>query len=522
MIEQTVTARRHGGRAARRAERTGPAEGRKPVHPGLEGGKYRPLSDHEIERIHGAALDLLERVGMAEPTPEFQEIALAKGASLNEKGRLCFPRSLVEDVIAGAARDFILYGRDPKHDLEVTGTRVYTGTEGAAVTVLDVDTGARRDSTLLDLYDSARLVDRLDHIHRFDETVISTEITDPLAYNVNKAYACLTGTTKNFGIDITDAQYVEPVVAMFDMVLGGEGKFRERPFALVVGTPVVSPLRYGADNSGVFIAAARAGMPVNIVAHVQAGATGPAALAGTLVQSVAENLAHLLLMDLAAPGQPLILGNWPIVFDLKRGAYSVGGGEQALLNAASAQISNFYDLPSGVYAGGSDSKLPDNQAGYEKGLATAMAGLAGANFVCECGGQLSSLMCFSFESLVIDDEMLGAVLRTVRGIEVTDETLSVDVIEEVVNGSGHFLDHPQTLALMESEYVYPTLADRSSTEEWQEKGERDMHKRAHERVHELLGSHYPSYIERQVDEAIRERFPIRLPRKAMQPDCGRW
>jgi trimethylamine--corrinoid protein Co-methyltransferase len=416
----------------------------------------------------------------------------------------------------------MLYGRDPKHDLDISGTRVHFGVEGAAVTVLDVKTGAVRPSTLIDYYDSARLVDQLDNIHRFDETVVATELADRFELDINKAYAGLAGTTKNFGIDMLQPEDVDPIVAMFDTALGGEGRFRERPFAQAVSCPVVSPLRFGAENSGVSIKAARAGMPVDVVVNVQAGATGPAALAGTLVQGVAETLAALITVNLAVPGHPVIFGNWPIVLDLKRGAYSVGGGEQAILNAASAQISNFYDLPSGVYAGGSDSKLPDNQAGYEKALATALAALAGANLICECGGQLASLMCFSFESLVIDDEMLGAVQRTVRGIEVTDETLSVDVIEEVVNGSGHFLDHPQTLELMESEYLYPTLADRSSTEEWQEKGERDMRERARERVHELLGSHYPSYIEPKADEAIRERFPIRLPQKAMRPDGGRW
>ncbi len=339
---------------------------------------------------------------------------------------------------------------------------------------------------------------------------------------MNKAYACLAGTTKNFGVDLLRPEDVSPVVAMFDTVLGGEGKFRERPFAQAVSCPIVSPLRFGADNSGVVIAAARAGMPVQAVTNPQAGATAPASLAGTLVQGVAESLATLILVNLAVPGHPMIFGNWGIVFDLKSGVYTVGGGEQALLAAASVQISNFYDLPSGVMAGGSDSKLPDNQAGYEKALATVLAGLAGANFVCECGGMLASLLPCSFESLVIDDEMLGAVQRAVRGIEVTDETLSLEVIEEVVNGSGHFLDHPQTLALMETEYVYPTLADRSSPEEWEEKGRQDMRARARGRVRELLAAHYPAYIEPKADAAIRERFPIRLRRSDMQPDCGRW
>jgi trimethylamine--corrinoid protein Co-methyltransferase len=135
---------------------------------------------------------------------------------------------------------------------------------------------------------------------------------------------------------------------------------------------------------------------------------------------------------------------------------------------------------------------------------------------------LGSLMGGSLEALVIDDEMLGQVMRTVRGIEVTDETLSLEVIEEVVHGEGHYLRHPQTLALMRSEYVYPKLADRSSPEDWQSAGSPDIRQRAGERVKALLASHYPEYIDSGTDQRIRERFPIRLAPEDMRPGNGRW
>jgi trimethylamine--corrinoid protein Co-methyltransferase len=171
----------------------------------------------------------------------------------------------------------------------------------------------------------------------------------------------------------------------------------------------------------------------------------------------------------------------------------------------------------------SDSKLPDNQAGYEKGVTTALAGLAGANLVFESAGMLGSLMGCSFESLVIDNDMLGCVQRAVRGIEVSDETLSFDVLERVCcGGPGHFLGQEQTLRLMESEYQYPDVADRTSTEEWEANGATDIRQRAAEKARAILASHYPEYIEPAVDEEIRRRYPIALPREAMTPDCGRW
>jgi trimethylamine--corrinoid protein Co-methyltransferase len=246
-------------------------------------------------------------------------------------------------------------------------------------------------------------------------------------------------------------------------------------------------------------------------------------LAGTLVQTVAETLAGLALVNLTVPGHPMIFSNWPFVSDLRTGAFSGGGGEEAVLNAASAQLTNFYDLPSGVAAGMSDSKLPDNQAGYEKGITTVLAGLAGANMVFESAGMLASLIGCSFEAVVIDNDMLGSVQRAVRGIEVNDETMSYEVLQQVCcEGPGHFLGHDQTLSIMETEYLYPEVADRSTPDEWEEKGALDIRERAAQRVSALLSSHYPEYIDPKVDEALRKRYPILLPRDAMAPDCGRW
>ena len=515
--------RRGRARAAKLAERGGgDASGPAPVSPGLRGGRYLPLSERDLARIHDAALQVLERVGMADPTPALRDLALEKGARINDKGRLCYPRSLVEDTIAGAAHGLTLYARNPDKDLEVSGRRVHFGTGGAAVKVLDPTDGRYRDAGLTDLYDFARLVDRLDNVHWFTRCVIATELADSRELDLNTAYACLAGTDKHLGTAITVAENVAPVIALFDRVLGGEGAFAKRPVCKLHASPIVPPLRYGADACDTIFEAVRHGMPINAITAGQSGATAPAALAGTLVQTVAETLAALLLVNLIRPGHPFIFSNWPMVSDLRTGAFSGGGGEEAILNAAAAQIGNFYDLPSGVAAGMADSKIPDEQAGYEKALTTALAGLAGANLVYESSGMLASLLGCAFESFVLDDEMLGFVLRAVRGIEVTEETLAVDTIEEVATGAGHFLGSSQTLELMEKEYVYPRLGDRSTPEEWQQQGGSDIRARALARVREILAEHYPAHIDPALDADIRARFPIRLSKAAMTPGGGRW
>jgi len=382
--ESGTIARRRRGRGRERKVRA--------VWPGLPGGAYRPLSEADVVRIHRTALDVLERIGMASPVPVLRERALAKGCRVDETGRLLFPRALVEDVIAASPREFVLYGRDPSHDIEVAGRRVHFDAGGESILTLDFASGRYRPSTLVDLYDFARLAETLENVHTFSKVVVATDVADALAKDVSEAYACISGTTKHIGLGFDAAAHVDAVAEMGALIAGGEARFAARPFVSGGGCPVVSPLAYGADNSEVCLASVRLGAPVSVVIAPQAGATAPAALAGTLVQTVAETIAALMLVALVAPGHPVFFGPWPFVSDLRTGAFSGGGGEEAVLNAAAAQIAQFYGLPSSVGAGMTDSKVPDAQAGFEKGLTVALAALAGANSVSETAGMMASLL----------------------------------------------------------------------------------------------------------------------------------
>jgi trimethylamine--corrinoid protein Co-methyltransferase len=492
------------------------------VAPGLTGGQFTPLTDSEVQNVHQTVLDVLENIGMADPIPVVLEHALEKGCRTDEHGRLCFPRSLVEDMIADAAQELVFYGQDPCFDLDLRDKRVHTYGGGEAVTVLDVGASTYRPSNIMDVYDVARLVDTLDNIHAFSRLLVATDLQGRLACDINTAYASAAGTAKHTALTFGDAGNVEPTLEMLYMIAGGEKKFRERPFCHGGGCPIVSPLGYGQDNSEVCIESVRFGAPVWVVVAPQAGATAPAALAGTLVQVMAEAIASLLMINLVVPKHPVIVGPWPFVADLRTGSFTGGGGEEALVSAAAVQMTNHYGLVSSVGAGMCDSKVPDNQAGYEKAIAVALAALSGCNNVSESAGMMGSLMGLSFESLVIDNDMLGAVLRTVRGIEINDETLSYHVIEDAVRGEGHFLRHDQTVALMRSEYEYPKLADRLPPNAWEEAGSPDIREQAGMRVREILSSHYPEYIDPAVDKKIRDRFPIELPAEHMRPGNGRW
>jgi trimethylamine--corrinoid protein Co-methyltransferase len=516
MSDAPCEPRRRGGPEARRVLRAAPPTVR-PIRPGLEGGRYRPLAEAEIARIHAAALDVLEQIGLADAIPSCIEATTRKGAFVSAHGRLCFPRALVEDTIALAARHFPLHGREPRHDLEPWGRKVYFGTAGAAVLMVDPVTREHRETTLRDLYDAARLVDRLDNVHFFQRTMVARDLADPRELDLNTLYACLAGTRKHVGTSWSQPEHVQESFELLHLVAGSEAAWRARPCVSMSSCFVVPPLKFAADACRCLEVGVRGGMPILLLAAGQAGATSPAALAGAVVQEVAEVLAGLVYVNALVPGHPAIFGTWPFVSDLRTGAMSGGSAEQALLSAACAQMARFYDLPGSVPAGMTDSKLPDAQAGLEKALNHALVANAGANLIYEAAGMQASLLGFCHESLVIDDDIIGAALRTLRGIEVDDDKLSLEAIRDAcIGGPGHFLGSEQTLRLMQSEYLYPEVGDRSSPKEWAERGSSDIVERAAARARAILAEHYPRHIDPALDRALRSRFPIRLPMEAMR------
>lgn len=513
---------RRGGREARHAVRAAPlAVEVRPVNPGMESGRYVPLTAGDVERIHVAALEVLATIGLADAIPTCVELLTARGCTISPTGRLLFPRALVEDTLAIAGRHFPLYAQDPQHDMEPWGTRVYFGTAGAAVYIVDPATGEYRESTAQDCFDIARLVDAMEHVHFYQRTVVPRDLPDSAEMDINTCYLSVAGTTKHVGTSWVHPDHFVASLQMLHHIAGGERQWRQRPFVSQSNCFVVPPLKFAADACRCLEEAVRGGMPVLLLSAGQAGATAPAALAGALVQEVAEVLAGLVYVNAIQPGHPAIFGLWPFVSDLRTGAMSGGSPEQALLSAASAQIARFYDLTGGTSSGISDAKVPDVQAGAEKGYNHALVGNAGANLVYEAAGMHGSLLGFSLEGVVLDNDVIGAVQRTIKGIEVSDETLSLDTIRAaVVDGPGHYLGSAQTLELMQTEYIYPAVGDRSSPKEWNELGRPAVLDRAAAKVRDVLASHYPAHIPEPVDDVIRAELPIRVDRARMRSPVG--
>lgn len=475
---------------------------------GLVGGQYKPLTDDQVQRIHQAALRILERTGVQVEEPEARRLFQEAGADV-AGNRVRLPRSLVEDAVDWAPSRVVLAGRDPKWDLELEDARVHIGTGGAALTVLDLETGQPRPAVLRDVAELARLVDALDNIHFYLVPVYPTDMGKE-EVDINQYYAGLANTTKHVQSGVYSVQGIRDTVEMCERIVGGADALRERPIVSFITCWMVSPLKFATDVTTLLIETCRQRIPVVLSAAPMAGSTAPVTLAGMLAQLTAEQLSGVVLTQLAQRGAPLLVGPIPATADMKSGRYLGGAAEFGLTNAAMAQMGQFYRLPVYNSAGMTDAKLPDVQAGFEKAMSAVLAALAGSNFIHHAAGMLENMSSVAAEQFVIDNDILGMAMRVVRGIEVNDETLALDVIDEVGPG-GHYLMAKHTLRHMRSEFYYPSdVVDRQGWDMWQQDGALDAQERARRIARDILANHQPEPLDPDVENWIRQRFELEI------------
>ena len=475
---------------------------------GLVGGQYKPLTDEQVKQIHEASLSILARTGVQVEQPEALRLFTQAGVDV-DGNRVRLPQSLVEDAVDKAPSRVVLAGRNPDNDLILEGARVHIGTGGAALQVLDLETGKIRRAVLQDVARMARIVDALDNIHFYLLPIYPTD-TSKENVDINSYYAGLANTTKHVQSGVYTIQGIRDVVEMCERISGGAGPLRERPIVSFITCWLVSPLKFATDVTTLLIETCRQRIPVVLSAAPMAGSTAPVTLAGMLAQLNAEQLAGLTLTQLVQPGCPVLIGPIPATADMRSGKYLGGSVELGLCNAAITQLAHFYRVPIYNSAGMTEAKIPDIQAGIEKTQSVIQVALAGANFIHHAAGMLEDMSTIAYEQFVIDNEMLGMAMRAVRGIEVNDDTLALDVIDRVGPG-GHYLMDEHTLRYMRTELYYPSAVfDRQGRDMWEEAGATDAWTRAKEIARRILAEHEPQPLDPQVDEWIRERYASSL------------
>ena len=471
---------------------------------GLIGGQYKPLTDEQVKRIHEASLTILSQTGVQVEGDE--ELQLFKKAGADVRGdRVRLTQSLIEDAVDKAPSRVVLAGRDPDNDLILEGARVYIGTGGAALQVLDLETGKIRKAVLQDVADMARIVDALDNIHFYLVPIYPTDLSKELV-EINKYYASLANTTKHVQAGVYTIQGIRDVIEMSEGIIGGAQSLRERPIVSFITSWMVSPLKFAPGVTTLLIEICRQRMPVVLSAAPMSGTTAPVTLAGMLAQLNAEQLAGLVLTQLVQPECPVLIGPIPATADLHSCRYLGGSVELGLCNAAITQLAHFYQVPIYNSAGMTEAKLPDIQAGMEKAQSVIQVALAGANFIHHAAGMLEDMSTIAYEQFVIDNDLLGMAMRAVRGIEVNDDTLALETIDRVGPG-GHYLTDEHTFRYMRTEHYYPSsIFDRQDRMLWEQAGGADAWARAKQVARSILVDHTPKPLDSEIDAWIKERF----------------
>ena len=479
---------------------------------GLAGGQYRPLSPQQIETIHTASLKILESIGITyEPGLEATLAMLEEaGATIDHKrSRITFPPNLIEAQAARAPEQVILYSRDGKNDLDLSQHNVYLGTGGAAINILDLESGQVRPSTLNDLYQIGRLVDALDNIHFFLRPCIPTDIPQT-AYDVNVFYACLKATAKHVMAGVNDEKGFQRVLDLASTIAGGPAKLKAKPFISVIASFAISPLKLCTQSTLIMQESVRHQIPVALSSAPMAGSTAPLTMAGTLAQLHAEQLAGITICQLTRPQAPILYGGIPGMANLRTAGYLGGAVECGMMNAAIHQLAHHIGLPNYNSAGLTDAKIPDAQAGWEKAMTTLLAAMGGSNYVHHAAGMLESMLTVAYEQYVIDDEIIGMCCKVLKGITVDAEHLALEVIDSVGPG-GNFITAPHTMDHLYSEYFHGSaVTDQKDRDTWVADGSPDARKRACEIARKILTAEEKSYLDTKTDQAIRKKYAILL------------
>jgi trimethylamine--corrinoid protein Co-methyltransferase len=286
---------------------------------------------------------------------------------------------------------------------------------------------------------------------------------------------------------------------MAEIVAGSAEALRQRPLISMV-TLSISPLRMDRQYGDLAVDIAKSGIPLVCPAEPLCGATSPVTLAGNLAIQTVDSLMGVMLTQIVNPGTPVIFGSVATSTDLRDLKYLAGSVEMGLISAAGAQMAQFYKLPFYATGGMTDSKVLDAQSGYESALTSLLCALAGANFIHDAAGLMEFALTVCYEKFVIDNDILGMVMRAVEGIKVDDDSLAFDLIKQVGPG-GNFVTAKHTRRFMRSEHYQPSVSDRNSREEWEARGGKTTWERAAERVNEIMDNHnynLPSAIRQQI------------------------
>jgi trimethylamine--corrinoid protein Co-methyltransferase len=460
--------------------------------------KLEILTTEDVQKIHDATLQIIEKVGVRFPSTRALEIWEANGADVDHAKKIVRVKpQVIEDALKKAPPAYKLAARDPIQDLQLDGNHVNLGTDGCGVEVIDINTGEKRTSCLQDVRDIARIADATEEV-AFHWVPVSAQDTPVEARGLYELKAVWENSTKHVQTEsIYNVEEAKAAIEMAALVVGGKDKLRERP-VLSLMQCTAPPLGHDGGSLDAALLAAEAGIPTGFMTMAACATTGPTTMAGNLAVGNAEVIAGTALLQLAHPGAPVFYAAAQTASDLRTGAYTGGGPEDFLFGAATNVLADFYNIPLSMGAFATGAKEPNWQAGLEGAMSSFMASVVMSDMLLGCGF-LHGSRIWSFAEMMMDCEIFSIVHKMMAGIEVNDETLAMDSIAAVGPG-GHYLAQKHTRNHMR-ELFMPRFMDRRPYTEWENKKD-DARDWALARARKVLKEHQPDPL----DENISKEF----------------
>lgn len=465
----------------------------------------RVLEKDQLDAIHGATLRVMERTGVLVNMPEALDLLEARGLSVDRKTKIVrMDEASVMEAVRSCKGNFKWHARSERRTIEAVDGRTKIGPGAECVYFIDPETEEVRSPTLSDGIMCCRLLDALDSASIAYVPTYVSDVPDNARRVISMCAGLLNSSKPTIG-GSSDKEDVQLALRLGEAILGSKEELMKRPLFCGYVDPV-SPLVHERTMLEVLLGYSRINAPVFVTVMALAGGTAPASLAGLLVQQNAEILSAIVIASCVTKAPKIVYGSVSCPLDMRTGMSATGAPEFSLIGVGAIQLAKYYGLPSNMGVQ-SDSKAVDAQAAYEKAFAALAAAAAGADFCDLFLGSTEAFNTYSPVQLVIDDEIASNALRFAEGIEVSDDTLSVELIDKT-GPMGSYLKQKETMQQFKREHLVPRLSDRWSRARWEAAGSKDAKRRAKERVVELLSSHHPEPLETEVkkniDDILRE------------------
>ena len=465
-----------------------------------QGSRNRKLSTEQITQVHKYALELMESVGCKVDCREALDILGHAGCDVRDPERVKIAPKLVMEAIEAAPAEIEVFNRNRDLAMVLKEDACYYGTGSDCPTTIDLYTGKRRQSRKEDVARLARFCDALPNIDFIMSFGIANDAPEGGNF-VHQYEAMLVNTQKPIIVTGHGENDMRAMIKMAAAAVGGHDQLKRKP-PVILYTEPLSPLVHTEMGVSKALICCEYGVPFIYIGSPMMGATAPATLEGTLVQTVAEALAGLVIFQRKKPGAKFIFGGDATIMDMKTTIFSYGSPELNILNAGLADMAHFYGLPFFCIAGASDSKVLDAQAGLEFGISIYNATLNGCNIIHDCG-YLESGLTSSFESVLFADEIISMVKHMLGPLTFNNETVPIQLMDSIGPG-GNFIIEEHTADTFKKTFWFPRFLDRKNYELWDESGRQDLPKVLNEKAKGIFEHHQSPKLDEKVAAAIDE------------------